>query len=82
MAGLIRKVETAPAIADPDQAVEVNWWCCIGVGTFVVLSLIVGLGQGPFGQEIMSVGSMSIAGLLLCLDALEPYPRECSLRKT
>ncbi|MEM6481449.1 MAG: hypothetical protein AAF922_04045 [Pseudomonadota bacterium] len=65
LAGLMRRIGSAPEMPEPDEAVEVNWWYFIGGGAFVALSLIVGLGQVPFGQEIIFVGSMIIVGLLI-----------------
>ncbi|MEM8582413.1 MAG: hypothetical protein AAGF50_14545 [Pseudomonadota bacterium] len=65
LAGLMRQMSAAPEAKDPDQRVEVNWWYFIGGGAFVALSLIVGLGQVPYGQEIIFVGSMLIVGLLI-----------------
>ena len=65
LAGLMRQMSAAPEAKDPAQPVEVNWWDFMGGGAFVALSLIVGLGQVPYGQEIIFVGSMLIVGLLI-----------------
>ena len=53
------------ALGIPTQKTKVNPWYFIGGGVFVALSLIVGLGQVPFGQEIIFVSSMIIIGLLM-----------------
>lgn len=57
-----------------DERTEVNPWYFIGGGAFVVLTLIIGLGQVPFGQEIIFVGSMTIVLLLMrqLMQALPP----------
>ncbi len=65
LAGVMRRLGQAPATPDPDTPVQANWWYFIGGGAFVALSLIVGLGQVPFGQEIIFIGSMLIIGLLM-----------------
>ncbi len=48
-----------------DEHTQVNAWYFIGGGAFVVLTLIIGLGQVPFGQEIIFAGSMAIVLLLM-----------------
>ena len=57
-----------------EERTEVNPWYFIGGGAFVVLTLIIGLGQVPFGQEIIFVGSMTIVLLLMrqLMQALPP----------
>ncbi|MEM8774056.1 MAG: hypothetical protein AAGF53_03430 [Pseudomonadota bacterium] len=75
LAGLQRRMTGANAAAiEPAEAIEPNWWYFIGGGAFVVLSLIVGLGEVPFGQEIIFAGSMAIVLLLMrqLIAALEP----------
>src|SRR6056297_1257971 len=49
----------------PDEKTEPNPWYFIGGGAFVALTLAVGLGQVPYGQEIIFVGSMAIVLLLM-----------------
>ncbi|MEM6577756.1 MAG: hypothetical protein AAF678_04635 [Pseudomonadota bacterium] len=65
LAGLMRRMGAAPSMQTSDAPVKANWWYFIGGGAFVALSLIVGLGQVPYGQEIIFVGSMTIVGLLM-----------------
>ncbi|MEM8538377.1 MAG: hypothetical protein AAGF56_11020 [Pseudomonadota bacterium] len=48
-----------------DEKTQVNPWYFIGGGAFVVLTLIIVLGQVPFGKEIIFVGSMTIVLLLM-----------------
>ncbi|MEO0774289.1 MAG: hypothetical protein AAFZ04_14040 [Pseudomonadota bacterium] len=47
------------------EKTQVNPWYFIGGGAFVVLTLIIGLGQVPMGQEIIFAGSMTIVLLLM-----------------
>jgi len=49
----------------PDEKTEPNPWYFIGGGAFVALTLAVGLGQVPSGQEIIFVGSMAIVLFLM-----------------
>jgi len=49
----------------PDEKTEPNPWYFIGGGAFVALTLAVGLGQVPYGQEIIFVGSMAIVLFLM-----------------
>lgn len=65
LAGLMRRSGSASVPSDPDEATQINWWYFFGGGAFVALSLTVGLGQVPYGQEIIFVGSMIIVGLLI-----------------
>lgn len=57
--------EVEAAFARPDEATEPNLWYFIGGGAFVVLTLVIGLGQVPFGQEIIFAGSLVIVILLM-----------------
>ena len=49
----------------PDEKTEPNPWYFIGGGAFVALTLAVGLGQVPYAQEIIFVGSMAIVLFLM-----------------
>lgn len=49
----------------PDEATKPNPWYFVGGAAFVALSLAVGLGQVPLGQEIVFAGSLIIVGLLM-----------------
>lgn len=60
----------SPAEADalferPDEDTTPNPWYFVGGAAFLGLSLAVGLGQVPFGQEIIFAGSMLIVLLLM-----------------
>ncbi|MEO0752132.1 MAG: hypothetical protein AAFY25_10030 [Pseudomonadota bacterium] len=57
-----------------DEATQVNPWYFIGGGAFVVLTLIIGLGQVPYGQEIIFAGSMTIV-LLLMRQLMQALPQ-------
>ncbi|MEO0372228.1 MAG: hypothetical protein AAF231_12285 [Pseudomonadota bacterium] len=56
------------------ETTQVNPWYFIGGGAFVVLTLIIGLGQVPMGQEIIFAGSMTIV-LLLMRQLMQALPR-------
>ena len=49
----------------PREPVTPNWWYFIGGAAFVALSLSVGLGDVPYSQEIVFVGSMTVILLLM-----------------
>ena len=57
--------ETDALFEGPDEKTEPNPWYFIGGGAFVALTLAVGLGQVPYGQEIVFAGSMAIVLLLM-----------------
>lgn len=58
----------------PEEETKPNPWYFIGGGVFVALTLLIGLGQVPYGQEIIFVGSMLIVGFLMrqLIAALDP----------
>ena len=62
--GLARE-EVEAAFARPDEETTPNMWYFIGGGAFVALTLIFGLGQVPYGQEIIFAGSLIIVILLM-----------------
>jgi len=49
----------------PDEKTTPNPWYFIGGAGFVALSLSIGLGNVPYGQEIIFAGSMAIVLLLM-----------------
>lgn len=61
----MRAEEAKAATEMREEHTDVNPWYFIGGGAFVVLTLIIGLGQVPFGQEIIFIGSMTIVLLLM-----------------
>jgi hypothetical protein len=65
LAGLLRRFGVQSAQVLPPTEIAPNWWYFAGGGAFVALSLTVGLGQVPYGQEIIFVGSMTIVILLM-----------------
>lgn len=65
LAGLMRRRGVAPDLEEPSEPLRPNWWYFVGGGAFVALSLTVGLGQIPYGQEIIFVGSMIIVAVLM-----------------
>ncbi|MBE1282361.1 MAG: hypothetical protein GJ676_03520 [Rhodobacteraceae bacterium] len=66
--------EVQTLIDPPRDPVEPNWWYFIGGAAFVALSLTVGLGDVPYSQEIVFVGSMTVVLLLMrqLIAVLEP----------
>ena len=58
--------EAADALFErPDEDTKPNPWYFIGGGAFVALTLAVGLGGLPYGQEIIFAGSMAIVLFLM-----------------
>lgn len=59
---------------DAREPVQANHWYFTGGVAFVALSLAVGLGDVPFGQELIFAGSMAVVLLLMrqLLRALPP----------
>ncbi|MFK7754886.1 MAG: hypothetical protein AB8B51_20365 [Sedimentitalea sp.] len=53
---------------------DLNHWYFTGGAAFVVLSLVIGLSDVPFGQELVFIGSMSVVLFLMrqLLQVLEP----------
>ncbi len=74
LAGLLKRSGEMDDGAMIDAKTTPNWWYFIGGGAFVVLSLAIGLGQVPYGQEIIFVGSMAIVAFLMrqLVGVLEP----------
>ena len=74
LAGILKRTGRMNAAANEPSQTDVNWWYFIGGGIFVVLSLAIGLGQVPFGQEIIFAGSMIIVAFLMSqlVSVLEP----------
>jgi len=44
----------------PAEHTEANYWMFIGGAAFLALTLVIGIGNVPLGQEIVFVGSMAI----------------------
>ncbi|MDR9393222.1 MAG: hypothetical protein RI571_02735 [Roseovarius sp.] len=73
------KTGLGPAEADalfegPDEKTTPNPWYFVGGAGFVAITLAVGLGQLPYGQEIIFAGSILIVTLLMrqLVGALSP----------
>jgi hypothetical protein len=49
----------------PAEETEPNWWIFGGSFAFVAFALAMGLGQAPFAQEIIFLGSMAIVLFLM-----------------
>lgn len=71
LAGLFRPA-TEEDVREP---VRLNHWYFTGGAAFVALSLAVGLGDVPFGQEIIFAGSMTVV-LVLMRQLLRALPRD------
>lgn len=51
--------------ARPGEPPEINHWYFTGGLAFVVLTLVLGLGQVPFAQELIFAGSMAVVVFLM-----------------
>jgi hypothetical protein len=60
------------------EETEPNWWIFGGSFLFVLFTLTIGLGQMPFGQEIIFLGSMAIVLFLMhrLIMELDPTARK------
>jgi hypothetical protein len=58
----------------PPEKVKPNWLILGGSGAFVVFSLATGIGQAPYAQEIIFLGSMAIVVFLIRHLVLEIAP--------
>ena len=61
-----------------EEPTHPNWWILGGSLVFVLITLSVGVGEMPYGQEFIFLGSMAVIVFLLWRLAreLEPEPRE------
>ncbi len=66
--------EIERVLFEPNEKIAPNWWILGGSGVFVVFTLVMGLGQFPFAQEIIFAGSMGIVLFLMHRLALELDP--------
>ena len=66
--------EIQARLFQPVEKTQPNWLILGGSLVFVVFTLGVGLGQVPFSQEIIFVGSMAIVGFLMYRLILELDP--------
>lgn len=57
--------EAAALLDRPVEATEANPWYFIGGAGFAGLSLAIGLGEVPYGQEIVFAGSLAIVIVLM-----------------
>jgi len=58
----------------PVEETKPNWWILGGSAAFVAFTLIMGLGQFPFAQEIIFAGSLAIVLFLVHRLILELQP--------
>ena len=65
LAGLLNRMGKARLPEVPQETTDPNWWYFIGGGAFMALSLTIGLGQVPYGQEIIFAGSLLIVLFLM-----------------
>jgi hypothetical protein len=52
-------------VYSPGEATEPNYWMFGGGAAFVALTLVIGIGDLPLGQELVFCGSMAIIALLI-----------------
>jgi hypothetical protein len=62
------------ALFRPAEQTRPNWWIFGGSLAFAAFTLAMGLGQVPYAQEIIFLGSMAIVGFLLQRLVLELDP--------
>ncbi|PJE38219.1 hypothetical protein CVM52_03470 [Pseudooceanicola lipolyticus] len=64
------------AFARPGEPPEINHWYFTGGLAFVVLTLVLGLGQVPFAQELIFAGSMAVVVFLMLQLTRSLTPRQ------
>jgi hypothetical protein len=62
------------AMFRPAEATRPNWWILGGSLAFAAFTLTIGLGQVPFAQELVFLGSMAIVAFLIHRLLLELAP--------
>jgi BT1 family len=62
------------ALFQPAEQTSPNWWIFGGSLVFAAFTLAMGLGQAPFAQEIVFLGSMAIVSFLIYRLVLELDP--------
>jgi hypothetical protein len=63
------------ALFQPAEQTSPNWWIFGGSLVFAAFTLAMGLGQAPFAQEIVFLGSMAIVSFLIYRLVLELDPK-------
>jgi BT1 family len=63
------------ALFQPAEPTSPNWWIFGGSLVFAAFTLAMGLGQVPFAQEIVLLGSMAIVSFLIYRLVLELDPK-------
>lgn len=73
--------EVARLVHEPEGRTAPNWWILGGSAAFVALTLGVGLGGLPYGQEIIFASSFAIIGFMIfrLVRELEPVARNTLL---
>ncbi|MBZ0215752.1 MAG: hypothetical protein K8F25_04295, partial [Fimbriimonadaceae bacterium] len=70
----VNSAQIAALFDKPVEETQPNWWIFGGSSVFVVFTLVMGLGQFPYAQEIIFTGSMAIVLFLMSrlLQVLDP----------
>ena len=70
--------EADEALSQPEEPTAPNWWILGGSLVFVIFTVTMGLGQFPYNQEIIFVGSFAIVAFLVArlTRVLDPAARE------
>jgi len=73
--------QASAMVSSQTEAPDPNWWILGGSLVFVVFTLVMGLGENAYSQEIVFAGSMSIIGFLIwkLLRELDPVARRTLL---
>lgn len=61
----VSEAEIQTALFQPAEKTSPNWWIFGGSGAFVLFTLVMGLNEVPFAQEIVFAGSMGIVLFLM-----------------
>lgn len=73
----IDRQKIAEMLSPDEPSPKPNWWILGGSGVFVVFTMVMGLGDIPFGQEFVFGGSLTIILFLISrlVTVLEPQAR-------
>jgi len=57
---------------------EPNWWILGGSAVYVLFTMVMGIGEIPYGQELVLIGSLSIIGFMISrlVAVLTPHARQ------
>ena len=59
------ETQVASMLFAPEENTEPNWWILGGTAAFAAFTLAIGLGEVPFAQEVIFIGSLAIVLFLM-----------------